>query len=313
MKTISRRCCALAAALVSVAALPAASSGAPSGEEESGKLAFRAETSMKSRVALLTVTGVVGMGARATAAQGHGVTREQFVQTGTLTFQAKVPVRYLFTDCPTGLPSSVECFARTGATIVRGLGAVEESYAYFLQNDPAGCAAGSLSLLPTTARLSVPGRGEIEFRVSGSTECLTRDGGPLRASETFTVIAGSGMYSGASGSGTIAHASYGPPGWRGTDSWTGTLVVPGLEFDVTPPILRGAVRTTVRAPRRVKSVRVTFRVTAQDAVDGTLPALCRPRSGSRFKLGKTTVRCDATDTSGNTRTARFTITVRAKH
>jgi hypothetical protein len=164
-------------------------------------------------VALLTVTGVVGVGALATAAQGQGGTREQHVQTGTLTFQAKVPVRYLFTDCPTGFASSVECFARTGATVVRGLGSVDESYAYFLQNEPAGCYPESLGLLPTTARLSVPGKGEIELRVSGTgTECLTRVGGVLRASETFTVMAGSGMYSGASGSGTIAHVSYGRPG-----------------------------------------------------------------------------------------------------
>jgi hypothetical protein len=83
--------------------------------------------------------------------------------------------------------------------------------------------------------------------------------------------------------------------------------VPGVEFDVTPPTVSGAVAKTVRAPRRVKTARVRCNVTAQDDLDGSLPMTRRPRSGSRFKLGKTRVTCSATDKSANTSAAKFIV------
>ena len=42
-----------------------------------------------------------------------------------------------------------------------------------------------------------------------------------------------------------------------------------------------------------KVARVSFKVTATDAVDGPVPAVCAPKSGSRFRIGRTTVRCSA--------------------
>jgi hypothetical protein len=90
----------------------------------------------------------------------------------------------------------------------------------------------------------------------------------------------------------------------------GTLAVPGLEFDLTAPALSGALNRAVRAPQGRRAVRVRFKVSVRDDVDGSLPVTCRPRSGSRFKLGKTRVACSATDRSGNTAAARFTVTVR---
>jgi hypothetical protein len=93
---------------------------------------------------------------------------------------------------------------------------------------------------------------------------------------------------------------------------TGTLVVPGLEFDVTPPTLSGAASKTVRAPKGAKRVRVTYNVTARDTVDSAVPVTCLPRSGSRFSLGRTTVKCEAMDKSANTARARFVVTVRAR-
>jgi hypothetical protein len=131
----------------------------------------------------------------------------------------------------------------------------------------------------------------------------------LQAKESFTVTRGSGRYADVTGSGTISHLSYGPPAWRGRDTWAGTVVVPGLEFDLTAPTLTGAMDRTIRAPRRLKRVRVTYNVRAQDAVDGALPVTCRPRSKSRFAVGRTRIRCSATDTSGNDVTATFVITV----
>jgi hypothetical protein len=86
--------------------------------------------------------------------------------------------------------------------------------------------------------------------------------------------------------------------------------VPGHKFDVTAPKLHGSRSKTVRAQNGAKSARVAFKVTATDGVDGAVPVSCRPRSGSRFKIGRTTVRCEATDSSGNTAKAVFTVTVR---
>jgi len=66
---------------------------------------------------------------------------------------------------------------------------------------------------------------------------------------------------------------------------------------------------------------VTYKVTAKDtgpptprprcvtATCDSVPVTCKPRSGSRFKVGHTRVSCSATDDSGNKATARFTIRV----
>jgi HYR domain len=56
--------------------------------------------------------------------------------------------------------------------------------------------------------------------------------------------------------------------------------------------------------------RVRYRVSARDATDGPVPAVCLPRSGSVFRVGRTSVGCSAVDTSGNAATARFVVTVR---
>jgi hypothetical protein len=124
-----------------------------------------------------------------------------------------------------------------------------------------------------------------------------------------TVTGGSGVYAGASGALTVR---IGLAGTTNFDGWTGTLTVPGLEFDVSPPVLHGVTSKTVRAPKRAKHVRVRYKVTASDAVDGSLAASCKPPSGSSFKIGRTKVTCSATDSSGNTATGRFTVTVRRK-
>ncbi len=79
---------------------------------------------------------------------------------------------------------------------------------------------------------------------------------------------------------------------------------------MTPPTLRGAVNKTVRAPKASKRVRVIYRVIASDAVDGSVPVSCQPRSGSRFKIGRTFVECSATDTSANAKMGRFSVIVK---
>jgi hypothetical protein len=117
------------------------------------------------------------------------------------------------------------------------------------------------------------------------------------------------VYAGATGSGTVERSI---SGGFGSETWAGTLTLPGQEFDVTPPVLIGARSRTVRAPEGAKHARVTFTVTANDVVDGKVPATCTPRSGSRFKVGRTSVKCSATDSSANARSASFTVTVKAR-
>src|SRR5256885_2248171 len=55
---------------------------------------------------------------------------------------------------------------------------------------------------------------------------------------------------------------------------------------------------------------VGYTVTAHDDVDGDIQPSCDPPSGSTFPIETTTVACTATDSSGNTASASFTVTVR---
>lgn len=265
----------------------------------------------RERLRLVAVLGLL-LGLVA-GAWGVSVPSASGKAAGALTFEVDIPITYQppsSASCPTGTPPEITCSSRTGAGVVRGLGRVEESYAYLL--DESGCGQDSVRGLPSTARLTVPGKGEIDVRVSG-TDCLRRvPPNPVIGTETFTVTGGSGKFAGASGGGTIAHVSEGPPAWRGRDTWTGTLTVPRPEFDLAPPVVSGAISRSVRALRRAKRVRVTYNVAATDDVDGGIPVSCQPRSGSRFRIGRTIVRCSATDSSANTATARFTIVVKRR-
>jgi HYR domain len=160
------------------------------------------------------------------------------------------------------------------------------------------------------ATLTVTGKGSIDVMLDPVAACLSPEA-VFSAPQTFAVVGGSDLYSGAGGGGTLSRAlSYQPAAVAGTETFTRTLVVPGLAFDTTKPRLSGATPRTVRAPRGAGGVRVRYRVTAVDERDGAVPVACRPRSGARFRVGRTTVACSATDTSGNKATARFVVTVR---
>ena len=180
-----------------------------------------------------------------------------------------------------------------------------------MDENGANCGPASLRFLPSTARFTVSGKGAIDVQVNGA--CMPfNPPTPVIGDETFTVTGGSGKFVGASGAGTIHHLSHGP-GSPGQDTWSGTLVVPGFEFDLTPPTITGAADTRVRAPRNTQRIRVRYHVSAHDDVDGAVPVACRPKSGSLFPVGRrTVVRCSATDTSANTQTAQFAITVRPR-
>ena len=192
-----------------------------------------------------------------------------------------------------------------------GLGAVRATYAVLLHYGPPFCAEGIVKRLGYPALWAVANKGEIHLAVAEAAQCFDElDLGT--ATLAFTVTGGTGIYAGASGSGTVSHvASLSSDGKsRGEQTWNGTLTVPGLDFDLTAPTLAGAVSKTAKAKTGARSARVTFRVTARDDRDGALPVTCAPKSGSRFRLGRTRVVCTAIDSSANRKSAGFTVTVR---
>ncbi len=214
--------------------------------------------------------------------------------------------------CPAGTPPAAdECHSRAGGGVVPGLGFVSEAYSFIVDTNSPSCIDGDV-LYASKGTLTVTGKGALDVALASPTEeCFLPSTAVLKSKRSFTIIGGTGIYAGASGGGMLQHdVTASATGGAGTDSWVGTLFVPGLTFDLTAPVFSGAVDKAVRAPRGKKKARVVYRVTARDAVDGAIPVACRPRSRSFFKRGRTTVKCSTADASGNTATAAFTITVR---
>jgi hypothetical protein len=227
--------------------------------------------------------------------------------SGTLSVNAEITVSSNTVACPPGAPPNAGlCLSRVGAGLVPGLGHTTVAYMLIVLEPDPGTTCGHWA--PTTGTLTVAGKGEIDVSLTDPTPdqtCVTPS--TTRATLTADITRGTATYTGASGSFGLEAPL--PTGNTAVDHWTGTLTVPGLAFDVTPPVLHGAARKTVHVPKRVKRARVRFSVTARDDVDGPVAVSCKPRSGTSFKLGRTTVRCSATDSSGNTAKTHFTVTV----
>lgn len=263
----------------------------------------------KLAIAVAVVAAGLVLGATATT-PGHGALRA----SRTLALRGSLNIVSDPGGCQP-LPILGACSAVTGSGLLPGLGSVTEAYTFFsTDSDTVICPGGYGKAFAYPITMVVAGKGAIHFALAEGATCVRYEAMRVQ-SQAFTVTGGTGIYDGASGSGTVERALNGQTASglpRVTQTWIGTLVAPGVDlFDITAPTLKGAAHKTVRAPRGAKTMRVRFTVTAQDAVDGTRPVLCKPRSASRFKVGKTTVTCTAADTSGNVRTTRFTITVRA--
>jgi HYR domain len=225
---------------------------------------------------------------------------------GTLDFQARFRATSRGVECLPEAPSGAQCLTRAGTASVSGLGSVSLDYVWSFGLGPPTCPSELAKPLATTGRLVVAGKGELHFAMPPGAECVGVE--PVRNQpQIFTITGGTGAFRSASGSGTAAR---GLGGGVGTEWWTGGLAVPGVEFDVTPPKLIGAGSKTVRAPKGAKGVRVTYEVSANDDEDGAVPVSCKPRSGSRFPVGRTVVGCSATDSSANTSNASFRVVVR---
>ena len=223
---------------------------------------------------------------------------------GTLALKGTLALRSTLELCPPGVTVSV-CAERTVAGEIAGLGQATSTYAFFGQYGPPLCSSSGGKALAYPIRLVVGAKGEIDVALAPATECAAE----LRSgTQPFTVVGGTGIYAGAAGTGTVE--SVVSEQGVGRQTWTGTLTVPGLDFDVTPPTFAGASGKTVKAKKGARSARVSYQVTARDDKDGAVPVTCLPRSGSRFKIGRTRVTCEAADSSANTASSTFTVTVK---
>jgi len=266
-----------------------------------------------SMIVALAVLLVALSGVGMAATGGAGSVKAMRAEIGKLTFHGEFAWSGQTLDCPAGVPDSVSCKVHRGSRVVPGLGTVTEKY-FLLHEAGTGACQGAYAVIGLRGTLTVERRGTIEFEAAASPDCLLPEQRVTLHFPSVTITGGSGIYAGASGTGTLTKLLI--PGTsggaHGTDTWDGSLLVAGLAFDTTAPVLRGAITKTVVGPRGAKLVRVTYRVSATDETDGAVPASCIPRTGSRFKLGRTAVNCSASDESGNTASARFTVTVRAR-
>jgi len=216
---------------------------------------------------------------------------------GTLNLDTRLPATWQTVSCPAGTTgANPHCYAISGQGVVRGLGQTSESYAFVIDDYDSGS-----SNFHFTATVDVPGKGTID--VSGATPSPSCTCTPYGVALDFTVTGGTGVFDGAYGSGTTVFNT-------STDAtWSGTLSVPGYTFDTAAPVISGKVPKTVKVRRGAGRARVRYAVSALDPDEGSLPVTCTPRSGSLFKIGRRTVRCEATDANGNTATRRFTVKV----
>lgn len=215
--------------------------------------------------------------------------------------------------CPaTGYPATTECHSRPGGPVAApGIGFVSQSYVVGVDLAPTGCPAGTQKILSYPARLIVKDRGQIFLAVGASSTCALGGVPLISIAQPFTITGGTGVFVGASGSGVVSRTHVGCCPGFGTDNWNGTITAPGLVVDLTPPTIKGAHDRVVHAPAAAKRIRVKYKIRALDAVDGALRPTCRPRSGSRFRVGRRTiVRCSVSDRSANLTHARFRIIVR---
>jgi hypothetical protein len=80
--------------------------------------------------------------------------------------------------------------------------------------------------------------------------------------------------------------------------------------DTTPPSITGMPGDrTEPTEDPTGKVETWDPPSASDIVDGSVPVNCSPASGSKFPVGQTTVTCIATDNSGNSSSASFTVTI----
>ena len=91
----------------------------------------------------------------------------------------------------------------------------------------------------------------------------------------------------------------------------GRITVPSTT-DTSAPVITVPPSFSVDATAPT-GAPVTYTVSASDDVDGAIVPTCTPPSGSAFPIGATTVVCAASDFSGHTSTASFSVTVQGAY
>jgi HYR domain len=224
------------------------------------------------------------------------------VQDGpTLVFDVSIVSKFVETTCPPGSSVGTECFQYSAGKIVPGLGRTSLAWNETIDR------TGSCGVWKVLDGSWITPKGTIPF--SGTSEGCPSVNEGTGATVQITFAPGS---SGASGTAT---AKFGRANVSAVKTepvrWSGTLAIPNVTFDTTPPQIAHVANKVVKIHRGHRG-RAFYKVAATDAVDGLLKAKCRPRSGSFFPIGRTRVRCSATDTSGNTATTSFLVIIKRR-
>jgi hypothetical protein len=264
-----------------------------------GKVVEGAETEDRSVCASGTAAGVLVVAFLvAVPANGQSLS--------TLSLRAPFASVVTGTDCPAGTPNTTSCYSDHGTALVPGLGSVGETFEEMISG-PTSCTHTTFG----PAVLEVAGKGELDASLTDANTCNP----PFTdsVSDPFTITGGTGPYAAATGTGTLTFSAFEATGGSSAKemhTWVGQVAA-GTDFDTTAPMI--SLARPIIAKTRTRTARVHYAVAATDAVDGTVSVTCKPKSGSRFPIGKTRVACSATDGSDNTATVRFTITVKRLH
>ncbi len=222
----------------------------------------------------------------------------------TLSFDRVLPGTFETAQCETGSLELARCFLVEISGRVPGFGHAVVRERVFQSGDL------DLDLCEPQVRFGtiVSARGTVDYLATGIDCPASRElnGGYRAVVAQWTATGGTGVFAGVTGGG---QESVRPEGARVFIHLHGTLDVPGATFDLVAPVIRNLPSTRTMRARAPAVVRYT-RPTAVDAVDGAVPVTCTPPSGTRFRVGRTVVTCEAVDSSGNTATARFAVFVR---
>jgi HYR domain len=221
---------------------------------------------------------------------------------GELHFDVVLPGKFVSTQCSEG-GEQARCFLVDIGGLVPGLGpaTVHERVLQSGDMDLDLCEPQARHGRFTTAR------GTIDYVATGIDCPATREqnGGYRAVIAAWRILGGTGAYAGATGRG---HESVRIEGDQVFIHLHGDVTVDALEFDTTRPVLE-AVPEVVRV-RSSRPAVVRYRVpVGRDAGGGPVTVRCTPPSGSRFRVGRTVVRCEAVDASGNAAARTFAVLV----
>ena len=258
--------------------------------------------SSKQMLVLITAGLVLALGAVAVGTAPGAQARRASLDSSSLAIDSTLRMGFDLEGCPPGAPPGFCYRSKPARSLIRGLG--ETVWNVELDIDRSDPAEQCSSWTLLSGSVSAAGKGAVTLTgASEGCQPFNRAG-----KVSITVTSGDGRFAGASGSGLLDFVEQAP--YTAAVRLTGTLTVPGLEFDLRAPTISGVKNMTLATRRR--AVRVRYAITGRDEVDGSIPVTCTPRSGSRFKIGRTKVSCTAQDSSANMSAARFTVAVKRK-